>query len=224
MPFDRLSCHSVTHIAAAQCSSHQPLRKTKEIQIIPGNKPLLARNTENTNSNGSPFSRKASHSLSHAPSHPKGKPRGSQKNCIPCEICGLVIKISSYTKHIQVHRQMFQRAMPDEPLFGFSQDTMLTSSILAAHREEVARRKEVAGLTPEEISRLPKNKFSGEEAHVEICCAVCHSDFIPNAILTFLPCMHYYHSDCIDDWLRNKCTCPICNSNIRKELSMVLIE
>ena len=35
-------------------------------------------------------------------------------------------------------------------------------------------------------------------------------DFVLGESLRFLPCMHVYHKDCIDDWLMRAFTCPSC--------------
>lgn len=36
------------------------------------------------------------------------------------------------------------------------------------------------------------------------------NDFIPGELIRLLPCMHYYHIRCIDDWLMRAITCPTC--------------
>lgn len=35
-------------------------------------------------------------------------------------------------------------------------------------------------------------------------------EFTLGDMLRFLPCMHVYHKDCIDDWLMRSFTCPSC--------------
>lgn len=35
-------------------------------------------------------------------------------------------------------------------------------------------------------------------------------EFVMGDRLRFLPCMHTYHKDCIDDWLMRSFTCPSC--------------
>ena len=35
-------------------------------------------------------------------------------------------------------------------------------------------------------------------------------DFVYGDPIRFLPCMHIYHTDCIDDWLMRSFTCPSC--------------
>lgn len=41
-------------------------------------------------------------------------------------------------------------------------------------------------------------------------CAICMCEFVMGEALRFLPCMHVYHKDCIDDWLMRSFTCPSC--------------
>lgn len=46
-------------------------------------------------------------------------------------------------------------------------------------------------------------------------CAICISEFIDDDILRLLPgCRHVFHTDCIDTWLENHVTCPVCRSNL----------
>ena len=53
--------------------------------------------------------------------------------------------------------------------------------------------------------------------YVNICtlcvccrCAICMIDFEVGDQMRFLPCLHAYHKDCIDDWLMRSFTCPSC--------------
>ncbi|KAM6962630.1 RING finger protein 11b [Aplochiton taeniatus] len=41
-------------------------------------------------------------------------------------------------------------------------------------------------------------------------CVICMMDFVHGEPIRFLPCMHTYHQDCIDDWLMRSFTCPCC--------------
>ena len=36
------------------------------------------------------------------------------------------------------------------------------------------------------------------------------NDFNLGEEVRFLPCMHIYHKECIDDWLMRSFTCPSC--------------
>lgn len=46
-------------------------------------------------------------------------------------------------------------------------------------------------------------------------CAICLSEFVDNDILLLLPgCRHVFHTDCINIWLENRVTCPVCRSNL----------
>lgn len=41
-------------------------------------------------------------------------------------------------------------------------------------------------------------------------CIICMIDFMIDDPVRFLPCMHIYHTKCIDDWLMRSFTCPTC--------------
>ncbi|TVU23316.1 hypothetical protein EJB05_25672, partial [Eragrostis curvula] len=52
-----------------------------------------------------------------------------------------------------------------------------------------------------------------EEKWSEPTCAVCLADFADGEPVRVLPeCMHYYHGDCIDTWLRGSTSCPMCRA------------
>lgn len=45
-------------------------------------------------------------------------------------------------------------------------------------------------------------------------CSICLCDFITGDKVTTLPCIHMYHSACIEKWLRHKDFCPLCKMKI----------
>ncbi|MEW5317560.1 MAG: hypothetical protein WDW38_008847 [Sanguina aurantia] len=42
-------------------------------------------------------------------------------------------------------------------------------------------------------------------------CSICLDDVVGGALVKTLPCLHRFHQGCIDKWLRQKSSCPICN-------------
>ncbi|KAK4435471.1 putative RING-H2 finger protein ATL21B [Sesamum alatum] len=45
-------------------------------------------------------------------------------------------------------------------------------------------------------------------------CPICLSDYQPKERLRSLPeCNHYFHADCIDEWLKLNGTCPLCRNS-----------
>lgn len=56
-----------------------------------------------------------------------------------------------------------------------------------------------------ESKRLPKPSDS--------TCAICLSEYKTNDTLRTVPeCNHYFHSNCIDEWLKLNATCPVCRN------------
>ncbi|XP_020208961.1 E3 ubiquitin-protein ligase ATL4 [Cajanus cajan] len=69
------------------------------------------------------------------------------------------------------------------------------------------------------IDSLPLFTFSSitrrSSAAVAADCAVCLSKFHNHDLLRLLPlCCHAFHAQCIDTWLQNNLTCPLCRSAI----------
>ncbi|KAF3632186.1 putative long chain acyl-CoA synthetase 4-like [Capsicum annuum] len=44
-------------------------------------------------------------------------------------------------------------------------------------------------------------------------CPICLSDYVPKETLRTIPeCNHYFHAECIDEWLKLNATCPLCRN------------
>ncbi|XP_032053140.1 E3 ubiquitin-protein ligase RNF130 isoform X2 [Aythya fuligula] len=52
-------------------------------------------------------------------------------------------------------------------------------------------------------------------------CAVCIESYKQNDVVRILPCKHVFHKACVDPWLNEHCTCPMCKLNILKALGIV---
>ncbi len=50
-------------------------------------------------------------------------------------------------------------------------------------------------------------------------CIICTVEFNSEAQITPLPCniKHYFHTECITEWLKNKPECPLCRYKITVE-------
>ncbi|XP_039606115.1 RING finger protein 150a isoform X2 [Polypterus senegalus] len=51
-------------------------------------------------------------------------------------------------------------------------------------------------------------------------CAVCIEGYKPNDVVRILPCRHLFHKNCVDPWLQDHRTCPMCKMNILKALGI----
>lgn len=75
------------------------------------------------------------------------------------------------------------------------------------------------GLDREIIETFPTFVYSTVKSlklgRATLECAVCLNEFEEDETLRFIPnCSHVFHSDCIDAWLANHSTCPVCRANL----------
>ncbi|UJR08558.1 hypothetical protein I4U23_012819 [Adineta vaga] len=70
----------------------------------------------------------------------------------------------------------------------------------------------VVGLTDTELERLPTIIYSKTSTNIDIDekCAVCLNEYNTGEKLKHLRCKHYFHSECIDPWLKTSTRCPVC--------------
>jgi hypothetical protein len=68
------------------------------------------------------------------------------------------------------------------------------------------------------------NTFKTVERNIEYSspqmverCTICLIEFINGERVVFLlPCLHYFHSQCIGPWIRSNSTCPVCRRPIHR--------
>ncbi|EIE26828.1 hypothetical protein COCSUDRAFT_59336 [Coccomyxa subellipsoidea C-169] len=104
---------------------------------------------------------------------------------------------------------MSQSRLPPHLLFTERDFDENDYEALLALDEAVESRK---GASAQQIEHLPTVIVgaSGVGPDKECKCPICLEDFSPGAVLHRLPCTHQFHRDCVDKWLTQKATCPIC--------------
>lgn len=59
------------------------------------------------------------------------------------------------------------------------------------------------------LNQLPTYKFDANTQE-KAQCRVCLCDYENDEEIKILPCLHKYHKECIDEWLKDKTECPVC--------------
>jgi Ring finger domain len=66
------------------------------------------------------------------------------------------------------------------------------------------------------LSNLMKNKFKPKDLSEGTECVICMMEYTSNDDLICLPCdsRHFFHAECITDWLKHNNSCPMCKKPI----------
>ncbi|KAJ6724274.1 RING/U-BOX SUPERFAMILY PROTEIN [Salix viminalis] len=78
----------------------------------------------------------------------------------------------------------------------------------------------VSGLSEDCIQKLPEFIYQSDSNIVvqccpEFCCSICLQDFKDWDSMRKLPfCEHYFHLECIDEWLTRNGSCPMCRNYV----------
>ncbi|XP_012697969.1 uncharacterized protein si:ch211-59o9.10 [Clupea harengus] len=74
-------------------------------------------------------------------------------------------------------------------------------------------------LTKREIERLPTKAYNPAHSAGKTECQICFCEYTEGEQLRMLPCLHDYHVKCIDRWLKENVTCPICRADVSQTSS-----
>lgn len=111
--------------------------------------------------------------------------------CIIGLVCYIFGRVRSYNQGQRHSIDLFSIAITPQPPTTTGLDATTISSYP----------KTILG----ESCRLPKDDGT---------CAICLSDYEPKeAVRTIPECNHYFHADCIDQWLKLNATCPVCRKS-----------
>jgi hypothetical protein len=74
------------------------------------------------------------------------------------------------------------------------------------------------GLTPEQLEFVPQRVLCESDEHLideSVVCSICLLNFTQGEVVRDLPCKHFFHKVCVDDWLAAETTCPLCRESCR---------
>ncbi|XP_040894479.1 probable E3 ubiquitin-protein ligase RHG1A isoform X2 [Toxotes jaculatrix] len=106
-------------------------------------------------------------------------------------------------------RSRRRNAMPD-----FSEDLQGNDYEVLLEFEERQGAVVSKKLSRREIQRFPTKTFQSANSAGNTQCQICFCDYTDGEKLRMLPCFHDYHVQCIDRWLKDNTTCPICRANL----------
>lgn len=71
-------------------------------------------------------------------------------------------------------------------------------------------------------SELKQDANSAKVSEEDLTCTICLEQVKRGELLRTLPCLHQFHANCIDPWLRQQGTCPVCKLRVGSEMHDVL--
>lgn len=72
------------------------------------------------------------------------------------------------------------------------------------------------------IAKIPTKSIKSDDKEIDNdCCAICIEPYKVTDVIRVLPCKHEFHKACIDPWLLEHRTCPMCKMDILKHYGFV---
>ncbi|CAF0886511.1 unnamed protein product [Rotaria sp. Silwood1] len=67
---------------------------------------------------------------------------------------------------------------------------------------------------PEHLIECYPTTTAEDASVVGVLCDICLNEYKPDDKLRTIPCLHRFHSKCIDKWLKKNSKCPMCRSDL----------
>ncbi|KAF7053315.1 hypothetical protein CFC21_061276 [Triticum aestivum] len=121
-------------------------------------------------------------------------------------------------------RRVRRGRRPSPPLPRFPSVGVRTGHFFNAQFDRQGHAAGGGGVDPAAVAAFPTRAFSaagcprGEAADASSMCVVCLAEYEDDDVLRVLPyCGHDFHVACIDIWLKQHSTCPVCRVSLRND-------
>lgn len=129
-----------------------------------------------------------------------------------CFSCGRDRDVDRHIEEIEERRRIFEQTQRRE---RYARQELIESILRQLAELQVDLRSQVP-LGDQATKRLPTRKYQAGQEKME-SCAICVDEFSGGDQLRVLPCDHYFHSKCIDEWLINHSSlCPLCKKAVQR--------
>ncbi|XP_042171124.1 RING finger protein 150-like [Oncorhynchus tshawytscha] len=128
-----------------------------------------------------------------------------------------IVLIISLAWLIFYYIQRFRYAQRSRPQSGTVHSHLDCAEDIPPDYEDVSESATNANHRARETSRWNGERAQETESDFDNC-AVCIEGYKANDVVRILPCRHIFHKSCVDPWLLDHRTCPMCKMNILKAL------
>ncbi|KAM3586349.1 hypothetical protein VKS41_002869 [Umbelopsis sp. WA50703] len=108
-------------------------------------------------------------------------------------------------------------------LAGNPEDYVFTQNglddVITQLLEQATSRNAPPPATDEAIANLKNRITTTQDVDENQDCSVCKEEFGIAEQVLILPCQHFFHQDCIKQWLQVNGTCPICRHSLASSSS-----
>ncbi|XP_020210111.1 NEP1-interacting protein 1 isoform X2 [Cajanus cajan] len=109
--------------------------------------------------------------------------------------------------------ELINFASLDEPLSKIS-----TLETIFEEVSDIYDIRGLRGIPQNVIMKLPFQPFNSNKmlkSYNTSCCSICYQDFEDGELVRILPkCSHHFHLECIDKWLVQQGSCPMCRTYV----------
>ena len=99
-------------------------------------------------------------------------------------------------------------------LFQNNLENIIDRDYISQQIDEAIEKNEKKKLNQDQIDKFICEKY-GNKKRNENVCSICYNKYEEKDLIRILKCNHFFHKECVDDWLLNyNSNCPCCKIDL----------